>query len=438
MRKLTLTLALLVTFGWVSAQQLQSTLNVNKKLTDISATKMAKMTKSTKTFVSERNAANKALTSRWYNAAFTIDNLVGDIGTSAANFIFPDSTLLVNYSTGLGAPWIHSVAEVCDPQSSWYDSSDPAVLSIKSWDNYTIDSIGFYGFYTRNTVSTTPDTLVIQIQTNEKGSRYWNSTASPWVMTNFGTDTLSFRAVNRDMLSMFYTGDTVTTIKVLLNDAVANDTLSNGINYINVAPLLPIEVRATNTFNATFTFVPGYTWTPNVDLMDDHNNFRFISMEENGDNGGPGTLPSYTRGDWTVSTILPIGILYDTTWSLVQYPSYGYDESYAYEHHWIEFLLTAEKSDISAQDIEKDMEIGQNRPNPFSGTTVIDYTLTSNSDVSVDVYNVAGAKVMSINEGSKSAGSYSMTIDGSELQSGVYYYTFTVNGNQTTKKMIVY
>ena len=45
---------------------------------------------------------------------------------------------------------------------------------------------------------------------------------------------------------------------------------------------------------------------------------------------------------------------------------------------------------------------------------------------------------MSITEGLKTAGTHTITIDGADLQAGVYYYTLTADNNSVTKKMIVY
>jgi flagellar hook assembly protein FlgD len=64
--------------------------------------------------------------------------------------------------------------------------------------------------------------------------------------------------------------------------------------------------------------------------------------------------------------------------------------------------------------------------------------LDKSATVSVNVYNVTGAQIMTISEGLQSAGSHQITLDGTNLPAGVYYYTFTADNNSVTKKMIVY
>jgi len=81
--------------------------------------------------------------------------------------------------------------------------------------------------------------------------------------------------------------------------------------------------------------------------------------------------------------------------------------------------------------------VSQNRPNPFNGYTTIDVNLTESSNVVIEVLNVTGQKVMELNNGTLNAGSHTFRIDGSQLSSGVYFYTVHAGNSSVTKKMIV-
>ena len=81
--------------------------------------------------------------------------------------------------------------------------------------------------------------------------------------------------------------------------------------------------------------------------------------------------------------------------------------------------------------------VGQNVPNPFDGTSVISYSLTENSNVSVEFVDVTGKVVKTVTPGSQEAGTYSITIDGADLAEGVYFYTFTIGDQKVTKQMVV-
>ncbi len=81
--------------------------------------------------------------------------------------------------------------------------------------------------------------------------------------------------------------------------------------------------------------------------------------------------------------------------------------------------------------------LDQNYPNPFRMTTDISYQLGSAQDVSIEVTDMTGRKVMMIDEGSKPAGQHSYTLNADELDAGIYFYTLTAGQFTETKRMIV-
>lgn len=81
--------------------------------------------------------------------------------------------------------------------------------------------------------------------------------------------------------------------------------------------------------------------------------------------------------------------------------------------------------------------VGQNVPNPFNNTSVISYSLVETANVAVTFTDVTGKVVKTITPGTQAAGNYTITLDGSEMAEGVYFYTFTIGDNKVTKQMIV-
>jgi hypothetical protein len=67
-------------------------------------------------------------------------------------------------------------------------------------------------------------------------------------------------------------------------------------------------------------------------------------------------------------------------------------------------------------------ELFQNFPNPFNPTTSISYDIPKAAQVTIKIYDLLGKEVFSLSE-YKQAGSYEVKFDGSNLASGMYFYT---------------
>ncbi|MCW8848873.1 MAG: family 16 glycosylhydrolase [Melioribacteraceae bacterium] len=92
--------------------------------------------------------------------------------------------------------------------------------------------------------------------------------------------------------------------------------------------------------------------------------------------------------------------------------------------------------------IENSYVLYQNYPNPFNPCTTIKYSIKSKvksqkSKVKIVVYDVIGTEVAILVDVQKSAGTYKVDFNASNLSSGVYYYKLTAGEFFTTKKMLV-
>ena len=80
----------------------------------------------------------------------------------------------------------------------------------------------------------------------------------------------------------------------------------------------------------------------------------------------------------------------------------------------------------------------QNYPNPFNPTTTIKFSLPVQSDVHLSVINMLGQVVKEIVMGKYEAGVHQVTLNSSNLASGVYIYRLsTSSGLVLTKKLLV-
>ncbi len=81
--------------------------------------------------------------------------------------------------------------------------------------------------------------------------------------------------------------------------------------------------------------------------------------------------------------------------------------------------------------------LGQNFPNPFNRSTEISYELASGSDVTFEVMDLSGRKVLQTHEGFKPSGKHTFNLNASNLETGIYFYTIKAGNFAETKKMAV-
>ncbi|MEC7850097.1 MAG: CotH kinase family protein, partial [Candidatus Neomarinimicrobiota bacterium] len=124
--------------------------------------------------------------------------------------------------------------------------------------------------------------------------------------------------------------------------------------------------------------------------------------------------------------------------------------SYAYEieylKNWInnrlewmdsELLLLNVKEDIIASEIS----VKRPYPNPFNPKTAFVVNLTNKSSIRLDIYNILGKKVKSINKNVFPQGKHTITWNatnaiGGQVESGVYLYELLVNNRLETGKLL--
>jgi len=81
--------------------------------------------------------------------------------------------------------------------------------------------------------------------------------------------------------------------------------------------------------------------------------------------------------------------------------------------------------------------IGQNFPNPVNGLTKVNVYLQNGGGLSLKVTNLTGQTLISMEKSNVQPGVSQFVIDGSQLSSGIYFYTVKQGDKSITKKMIV-
>ena len=103
------------------------------------------------------------------------------------------------------------------------------------------------------------------------------------------------------------------------------------------------------------------------------------------------------------------------------------------------WIFTTESTSSSTEDefIPNQFTLVQNYPNPFNPSTQIQYALPEATQVTLEVFNSVGQKVMDLVNRQQSAGYHTTTFDASGLSSGVYLYKLTTPSFTKTKKMLL-
>lgn len=92
---------------------------------------------------------------------------------------------------------------------------------------------------------------------------------------------------------------------------------------------------------------------------------------------------------------------------------------------------------IEESDIVDGVGLGQNFPNPLTNGTTIPYSLETAANVTLEVYDVTGKMIRSLEQGRLAPGTYQVNMNSTNLDSGVYYYTLVANNVRVTKKMTI-
>jgi len=135
--------------------------------------------------------------------------------------------------------------------------------------------------------------------------------------------------------------------------------------------------------------------------------------------------------------------LFDGGWS--------WDEGYYYKVAAVDIhgnestyalLAPEDVTDTETPEMPESNFLSQNFPNPFNPSTTIRFGLESPAHVRIDVYDTAGRKVCTLLNGTRDAGIYSVSWNGTvagggPVSSGVYFYSIRAEEYSERKKMVL-
>ena len=184
-------------------------------------------------------------------------------------------------------------------------------------------------------------------------------------------------------------------------------------------------------------FMTGLPDFPQVFSLAKHNNNFFVGLEAGFNNElYPGTFYTSTpaQGNWSN---YGVGLPYTSIGTV-----YVNDSSIfvgtGNEGMWYKPLSQITSiSQPKTQSFSKTFRLEQNYPNPFNPSTIIEYSLSVESKVKLEIYDILGRKISTLVNKIQKAGNHSVVFNGGNLASGIYFYRLSAGNFIETKKLVL-
>ena len=99
--------------------------------------------------------------------------------------------------------------------------------------------------------------------------------------------------------------------------------------------------------------------------------------------------------------------------------------------------VTAENEIRGPIRVPLEFMLAQNYPNPFNPVTTIEYTLPAAAKVELKLYNITGQEIATLVNAYQKEGQYTVTLKGSGLATGIYFYRLRAGTYVDAKRCIV-
>ena len=356
--------------------------------------------------------SNRQFVSEWFNYGETISGMGGNVNYYR-NYLFPDSTVQVEFTGGFGSVWKHSYGQMCDPSSPNFINN----TLIDANATYTLDSIlvwyRYYRFQNQN-----PDTVVIQVYEDNK--IHFNE--SPW------SDQRSYG--NVDYNPQLRKGDAPSyEYKVLLGDA---DTATASQHAI-VIPV-GISVAAGKKVAATVTFFPGNPFTPG-DTIDPVTNATVVNKIN------AFAIYDYKDADkienqyfYNNGMLCTPGIRYDYD-TLGWAGSYIAGNAYSSGYYYLDMAFKLTSTNVGLDDWQAAPFGVALFPSVTNENSVLQIQSNASGVAQVDLLTVTGSKVSSVKT-SVQSGANKILLPVETLSAGIYFVHVEMNGVKRIMKLV--
>ena len=455
-----LALAGIALFGTITAQQNPFETNGGRQKAVLAPNAKVPYSKVVGAVNSNNNAASKT-SAIWRRQVEPIGDIMTNKGllldgSASANqdlflsAIFMDSTVRISSPTSTRNISDILTGTVLDLKSSLLDATFTPIVN--STEGFSIDTVFIPGSYVKVTPAT--DTLMVWLAWGDTtmttgATPVWtkSTTASYWVapLSSWRTNVIGSRVTG----AIGAPGNKVKSnapvanrmlVKYVLTAADSVST-SGRFKYITIPLPTAASIPANNLVNCFFTFVPGATYTAGDCIY----NFTGSAVTQN-KNG-----MAYIVWGQTNPVVTQLSDYIDQQVDLDGYnmgSTYGKSQRHAsYPAQYrtnlfgdvasapaIVYSVFGGTSGIT-KNVTENVLLSQNMPNPFTKESTIRFTLAK--DVSSALFTVTDVmgRVVTSEKVATTTGTHSVKLN--SYAAGVYYYSINIDGNITTKKMIV-
>lgn len=357
--------------------------------------------------------------------------------------IYPDTDMVnlfldenTNTADKSSTAWC-SVGLGFDPRSDAW--SDPNLPGLRDWFGYHMDSVYIrYGYFRHNEDTNIVDTLLVQFYRSEIQNELSRG--------SFTNDRSVFSVPLQNRREGVGGANATETIKIPLTASEANEVNEDGTFTIKTLRKelnddKGWDVAIGQHCHVTVSFKPGQDYTLGDTLYFDpdlanfgitppvkkYNRFGVIVATQT-PNVSP--LRSYNNGSFIVRWNRyedPEG--YGQNFPGRYYPNrFGNSDgtiSSAYYPH-ISYHVTAKyDSGLEPTELDNGYGLGQVFPNPVSETAQLSFAVDQRENVQISVFDMAGKKVMDVENGSFAKGEYQTSFSVENLKPGMYVYKMT-------------
>ncbi len=209
------------------------------------------------------------------------------------------------------------------------------------------------------------------------------------------------------------------------NSSPDSNIVGYGALPLTPALILPPDAISGITVTPTFTWASGTTaYSYKIQIAKDPN-FLDITINDS----------SSLEPEYTVPSATPL--MNNTTYFWRVNAKNGLGSS---SFSLIRFFTTGFLGIIHSNEIPLRFNLYQNYPNPFNPVTKIKFDLPSsdkNYSLKLAVFNINGEKVADLLNTGYTSGKWEIDFDGTDLSSGVYFYSIEAGPYKQTNKMIL-